>query len=260
VKDEKVQSSWSKWTFEGAQVLASAIIGSELYVLMGRGGKAYLEKFRMDPASEDAGMGMLVNLDQRVDDSRLAAPVYNSTTDTTTYTLPYPAHPKTVAVNRPGGTGVVGSEAHVKSVSGSTVTLRGNTTAQRLLFGYPYVSRYRFSPFYQRKPSATGSSLAQTDGRLQVHHLTLNYNHSAYFRVEVQTESRPLVKYDMNGVTIGAPTAIIGDIVLSGGRFNTPIMSRNDRVQIDIVNDTWLPSNILSASWRGIWNPKARQL
>lgn len=260
VAEEKVQSSWSEWTLEGGAILEGAMIGSELFLLVARGGKAYLEKIRMDPASEDAGMGLLVNLDQRIDTDELQAPAYNSDTDTTTYTLPYAASQKTVAVNRPGSSGVVGSEERVYVVSGNTVTLRGNTTGRKLLFGYPYESRYRFSPFYQRKPSASGGSTAMVDGRLQVHHLSVTYSRSAYFRVEVQTENRPLQKYEMNSVTIGAPTSVIGSTVLSGGRFSSPIMSRNDRVTIDIVNDTWLPSNILSASWRGIWNQKARQV
>lgn len=260
VNDEKVQSSWSKWTFGEAQVLEAAFIGSDLYLLMGRDGGAYLEKLRMEPSATDAGMGMMVCLDQRVTEEQLASPTYDALTNKTTYTLPYEVDDTLRAVNRPDSTGVVGSEETITDTTGTTVKLRGNTTTRKLIFGFPYASRYRFSTFFHRAPTAQGGNVTKVEGRLQLYHLTLLYNQSAYFRVEIEKENRDREEYEMSGITVGSPSAVIGEIVLEDGRFNVPIMARNDRVTIDIVNDTWLPSNILSATWRGVWNHKARQV
>jgi len=260
VNDEKVQSSWSKWTLAGGTLLDAAFIGSDLYVLVGRDSKVFLEKFRMEPAAKDDGLDFLVYLDRRVLDTGLAAPSYDAGTGLTTYTLPYAPTSSIRAVVVPGGTGVVGSEATVDSVTGSTVKLVGDTTGRRIMFGYPFTSQYRFSTFYARTPSSRGGTTTKTDGRLQVISLSIAFNASAYFRVVVSTENRDPVSYPFNGIMIGSPQALIGEVVLEGGRFNVPVLSRNDRVTIDIINDTWLPSNFLSATWHGIYNPKARQV
>lgn len=260
VNDEKVQSSWSVWDFAGATVLQAQFVGSDLYTLMARSDGVYLLKLRMEPAATDEGLGFLVGLDYRVRDTQLAAPVYDAQTNTTTYTLPYaaPADLKVVVV--PGGTGVAGAEATIEDIDGADVTLRGDTTGQRLMFGVPYESRYRFSTFFVRTPNAGGGTKTETDGRLQVLNLAVTYSEAAYFRVEVSTENRDTVAYPFNGIMIGSPLAKIGEIALESGRFNVPVLSRNDRVTIDLVNDTWLPSSFLSASWRGIFNTKARQV
>lgn len=260
VTEDKVQSAWSEWTFEGANILSAAMIGSELFIVAERSDGVFLERLRMEPAAYDLGMDLRVNLDRRITEEDAGEGIYIPESNTTEYTLPFLVHPNTKVVNRPGGTGIPGVEINVKEVSGTTITLAGDTRTMRFYMGFPYVSRYRFSPFYHRQVTQTGGQAAKVDGRLQIFHLSVGYNRSAYFRVEVETENRPVVSYEMSGITIGSPSAIIGSVVLDSGRFSVPIMSRNDRVKIDLVNDTWLPSNFLSAAWRGIWNPKARQI
>jgi len=41
--------------------------------------------------------------------------------------------------------------------------------------------------------------------------------------------------------------------------FSFPLLSRNDRVKVKLVNDSWLPCSFVSAKWRGTWNPSSRQ-
>jgi hypothetical protein len=260
VNEEKVQSSWSKWTFADATILEAAVIGSDLYVLMGRGGKAYLEKLRLEPSAADDGMGLMVGLDQRVTDEQLAAPSYNGGTDETTYTFPYAVSETVRAVIRPGGEGIVGVDVPVTATTSTTVTVSGDTTDTRLFFGTPFTSTYRFSTFFFRQPSQSGGSVAKVDGRLQLYHLAVNYDSSAYFRIEINKEGRDAEEYEMTGITVGSPDAVLGEVNLESGRINVPLLARNDRVTVDIINDSWLPSNILSATWRGIWNPTARQV
>jgi hypothetical protein len=260
VNEEKVQSSWSKWTFGDAEILECAVIGSDLYLLMGRDGMAFLERMRLEPSAADDGLDMMVGLDQRVTDEQLDAGVFNASLNTTTYTLPYTVPDTVRAVVRPGGSGDVGTEVQISGTSDATLTLVGNTTEVRLFFGMPYESRYRFSTFYHRQPSQNGGNVAKVDGRLQLQHLSITYDLSAYFRVEVSKEGRDDEEFEMSGITVGSPTSIIGEVSLESGRFSIPLMARNDRITIDIVNDTWLPSNILAASWRGLWNAQARQV
>jgi hypothetical protein len=58
---------------------------------------------------------------------------------------------------------------------------------------------------------------------------------------------------------ISSSENVTGGLAIGGGKFAFPIMSRNDRVVIELVNDTWLPSSFVSAKWHGTWNPSSRQ-
>ncbi|UJX45756.1 phage tail protein [Xanthobacter sp. YC-JY1] len=256
--NQKVLSSWCRWTFNGATILDLAFLNSQLALLVSRDGAVWLETLRMEPAATDESIGALVGLDRRVGSSALAAPAYSLATDETTYTLPFPVAADTQAVVT-GGTGVVGSNAVVKRVSGATLVLRGDTRGEEFLFGRPYVSRYRFSAIFPRRTGSDGGTVTQIDGRLQLHHLTLSHDTAGYFRVEVTPEGRPTSAYDFSGRIFGDPGNVLGKVVLATGRFNVPIMSRSDRVKVEIINDTWLPSGFMSGGWRGSWNPKLRQ-
>lgn len=261
--NEKLQSSWSRWTLAGGDIREAAFFENDLLLLIERNGSIFLEKIEMDPAAFDEGFGFKVALDQRVHSDDLPAPSYDPETDRTTYTLPYlvPAGVTMKAVVAPGGSGVVGAEATITSLgTGSQVVLRGDTRTRKLFFGHPYRSDYTFSPFFPRQPQSNGGTISRQDGRLQVLQQTVNYDKAAYFRVVVETDGRAPVSYPFAGIVLGEPQAKVGEIVTSSGRFTFPVLSRNDRVRVTIVNDTWLPSNFIAASWKGVWNPKSRQV
>ena len=99
----------------------------------------------------------------------------------------------------------------------------------------------------------------EEDGRLQIIGLSVTYTRTAYFRVEVTCEGRAKRTYTFNGRVISDGDNKTGVLVLDDGRFSFPVMSRNDRVIIELVNDTWLPCSFVSAKWRGTWNPHTRQ-
>lgn len=259
-KEEKVQSSWSRWSVSGAEILGHAFIDSYLYVLYGRSDGLHLGRMDTDPAAFDEGFGFKVALDHRVHSDALAAPSYDTNDDDTTYALPYNPGPKFLAIIVPGGEGVIGTELVIKSVTDNLVVLKGDTRNSKIIFGHTYESRYRFSPFYPRVPSQGGGAIAKQDGRLQVHHLTVVYDRSAHFRVEVRRNQGDPEVYVFNGYKLGAPDLKIGEIGIHTGRMNIPVMSKNTQVEIDLVNDSWLPSNFVSASWRGRWTQTAREV
>ena len=92
------------------------------------------------------------------------------------------------------------------------------------------------------------------------HNLAVVYDRTAYFTVEVQREAQPVEEHIFNGLLIGSSDGVIGEIPTPTGRLNIPILSRNDRVTIDLVNSSWLPSNFVSATWRGRWTQTAREV
>jgi len=258
--DEKAQSSWSRWTLAGATLLDAAWINSDLYVVVARSGKVYLERLTMDTVAFDEEVGFKVGLDRRFTQSSfIYAP--DNPTQGSGFTAPYAPSAGLRAVVVDGPSIPKGSEVGVLSISGSTVRLAGNLTGHTVMLGYSYESRARLSTLYPRQPTQTGQLITKQEGRLQLQHLAVVYDRAGFFRVEVRSEGRAMVPYTFNSFVVGAPTnGVLGQLNLGRGRMNVPIMARNTRVEIDIVNDHWLPSSFVSASWRGIWNQRGREV
>lgn len=260
---QRLQAAWQKWTLPGnPELLNIEFIESNLYVVCKREDGVYLEKIRMQPNAFDDGMGFLVHLDRRVHSETLPAPVYSSTYNYTVYTLPYMPSEHITAVTSPGGNTLPAIELPVAVIStdGLQVALRGDTREAEVWFGEPYERRYRFSRFFLRQQSANGGTTAVQSGRLQLKQMTLAYNNSAYFRVEVTPEGRSTYQYDFTGRTLGEANNVLGHIPLRTGKMSIPLMSRNDRVTIDLVTDSWMPSAFINAEWTGVHNEKAREL
>jgi hypothetical protein len=252
---EKLQSAWVKWTLPDADDIENVVFDRGLIrLLVWRDGTLFLETINAEQKVADPGAAYSTHLDRHV---MLSDGVYSSLTNRTTYTLPYDAPTGLKCVTGPGGEQYQGVELPPAAIDGADVSFTGDLTGQPVRFGIPYESRYRFSRFFARDDQ---NRVAQQTGRTQVLHLSVVYTRSAYFRVEVSIEGRDMVTYPFNGRVISDPDNITSAIVLDDGKFSVPIMSRNDRVTIDLVNDTWLPCAFTSAEWRGTINPHSRQL
>jgi hypothetical protein len=60
--EDKLQSSWSRWSFaEGARVLNAGFINTNLYLMLQREDGVYLEVLGVDAHRVDAGMSLEVN-------------------------------------------------------------------------------------------------------------------------------------------------------------------------------------------------------
>jgi hypothetical protein len=251
---ERIQSAWTKWTYPMAtEVLNMAFDKGKVRVLFRRGSGVYLESFAAEQALQDPGLDYTMYLDRSV---VLEEGVYDSGDDTTTFTIPYPNTTGITAVTVPGGELPAGVELPPVSVGTGEVVLAGDLSEQPIRFGFEFDSRHRLSTLYLR--SDDGKSVEEA-GRLQVLGLSLVYAKSAYFRVEVTCEGRAMRTYAFNGNVTGSSENETGELAIQNGKLAIPIMSRNDRVIIELVNDTWLPSNFISAKWRGTWNPSSLQ-
>jgi hypothetical protein len=260
---QRLQAAWQKWSLPGdPKILNVEFIESDMFVVAQREDGVYLEKIRMQPNAFDEGLGFLVRLDRRIHSTDLPAPAYSAAFGYTVYTLPYMPSENIVAVTSPGGNTLPAIELPIEVISGTglQVALRGDTRGAKVWFGEPYERRYRFSKFFLRQQSANGGSTAVQTGRLQLRQMTLAYNNSSYFRVEVTPEGRQTYVYEMTGRTLGNAQNILGHIPLRSGKMSIPIMSRNDRVTIDLSSDSWMPSAFINAEWQGTHNEKAREL
>jgi hypothetical protein len=53
---------------------------------------------------------------------------------------------------------------------------------------------------------------------------------------------------------------VIGAVPLENGQYNFLVQSKNDQVSIALVNDTFLPSNYLSAEWEAHYTSRSQRI
>ena len=144
--------------------------------------------------------------------------------------------------------------------STTTITATGDYRNSKFIIGEPYEMHYRFSQ--QRLTETTGGT-RQTEivsGRLQLHHFYIKFEDTGFFKVEVTPENRDTSTHEFTGNLLGAASSTIGQINLETGTFRVPIMSRADRVEIDVKNSTFLPTQLSSAEYEAVFHSRSRRV
>ena len=154
--------------------------------------------------------------------------------------------------------GQVISTSNTTNGSTSTITATGDYRNSKFIIGEPYEMHYRFSK--QRLTEQGAGSPEYVGGRLQIHHFYIKYEDAGFFQVEVTPQNRDTSVHKFTGRLLGSASAAIGQINLDTGTFKVPIMSKSDRVDIDIKNDTFLPTRLASAEFEGIFHIRSRRI
>jgi hypothetical protein len=246
-KGEKVQTAWSKWTFDNAKILGGMSFESFVYLLVVEGTDTKLVKIDLRNL-RDSTIGFNIYLDLR----KNVTGTYDANTDLTTFTSPYGAKTGLIAVD-----GVNGNNYAVTNTSGSTYTIEGNHT--NLIIGIPYESKYTMSPQYVRENSGRGL-VAITSGRYQIRNISLNYETSGYFQVEVTPNGRSTSYSFMNGYVIGTATSKVGVPAISSGTIKVPVSCRNTDFTLDIKSSSHLPMYIASAEVEGYYHNRSQRI
>ena len=144
--------------------------------------------------------------------------------------------------------------------STSTITASGDFRNSKFIIGEPYEMHYRFSS--QRLTAGRGGQAGgeYISGRLQLHHFYIKFEDTGFFKVEVTPENRDTSIHKFTGRLLGAASSAIGQINLETGTFRVPIMSRADRVNIDVKNDTFLPTQLSSAEYEAMFHMRSRRV
>ena len=92
--------------------------------------------------------------------------------------------------------------------------------------------------------------------------LNLNYLDSGYFNVKVKPKYTTMQGYSndytFTGVIAATASALLGKITVSSGSFLFPVMAKNEDVDIEIKNDSYLPSTFTSLVWLGDFNVRGQ--
>ena len=275
---QKALSAWFTYSINtNRSILNVDFIGTDLFAVIEEANKVTLEKIPFETEFREPNASFEYHLDHKVTEATTGVSVsYSSGTGLSTFTVPYRLRASMNIVGRYLGSGetstFVDAQGNTKTlVSGqaltttnatdgstSTITATGDFRNSKFIIGEPYEMHYRFSK--QRLTEQGAGSPEYVGGRLQIHHFYIKYEDAGFFKVEVTPENRDTSTHKFTGRLLGAASAAIGQINLDTGTFKVPIMSKSDRVDIDIKNDTFLPTRLASAEYEGTFHIRSRRI
>ena len=266
---ERVQNSWSFWEFGADEILQVICIRESLYCLMRYGTKVYLEAMSvLDRADEVVFAPYPLLLDRLIGTTtatptalRMSKGVYDKQDNQTTFTLPYAAtnQVQVWSAYNMSQSGKPGPVYLGSTSSGTTITTRGDWSAEDVWAGEKYEFRYRFSRF-KLMQEIGGGKAPRSVVRTQVRQAKLGYHESGFFQVKTLPEHRKEGLYVFDGTIIAVRGSSIGNPPAMAdssprfyeGVFNVPIMGRGDRVLVELLNDTPHPSKFSTVEWIGM--------
>ncbi len=256
-EDKKLQSSWSLWEFgQNDDILNVEILGSNIFLVVARQGGIELEKIDLTVGRTDGNLPYQVLLDRR----RSLTGSYSAVTNETTWTLPQAedsAETLEAVLGSSFGT-QEGTRLTLTRVNSTTYKVTGDYSGGAAWIGRVYTFRYRFSPqFYKRESGGA------VEGKLKLRQFTVYYSDTGYFRAEVTPFfQQVLYTYDYieTGLSLGTGLTILGSVSMYSGKKTFPVLADNDKVVIELVNDSPQPSVFTSATWNGTFVQKARPI
>lgn len=254
----KAQTAWHRWEIDAdASILSGGYQSGKVTFVVSRDSGVTLEQVDL---SKSSAMGLTDGfpyLDRRV----LLTGTYSSTTERTTFTLPYPVKDPELfqlvrASNYPGNLGSTQVPADTYEwPTETTVTVPGNQTAGQVYAGFRYTFRYRFSRPYIRRQDGT----AVTSGRLQLRTLRLTYRDTASFDVVVhpygegKSEART---FSYRGLVTGQ--SFSNTRPSQTGSVPVQISGNAETAEVDITNDSPFGCAFQSAEWEAFFWSRAR--
>ena len=276
---QKVLNSWFTFTINANRTIRNIdFIGTDLFCVIEEANGTTLEKIPFENNFKETNADFEFYLDHKVTEATTGVSVaYNSTTKKSTFTVPYRLRASMVVVGRYlasnetstfvdllGTTktlksGTVINTTNTTDGSTSTITADGDYRNAKFIIGEPYEFHYRFSD--QRITEASGQSSAEIlSGRLQLRYFYLKFEDTGFFKVEVTPQNRDTSTHKFTGRLLGSASSAIGQINLETGTFRVPIMSRTDRVDIDIKNDSFLPTQLSSAEYEAMYHIRSKRM
>ncbi len=245
-RNEKIQASWSKWIFDGVEILGGMVIESTLYLIANDLQDCRLYTIDLQNLPDD-NLDYSVALDHKTELSG----TYNSTTDKTSYTSPYGERTGLFAVDAATGIDLTLTN------SGSTYYAEGNYP--NAIFGTKYTTKYQLSTVYVKEQSPNGGRLSITSGRLQVRTISFDYDNTGFFKVKIQPTDRDLREYTMNGQIINDSSFTINNPSIVSGTFQVPVQAENTQHTVTVETDSYLPMQLVAAEVESFYHRRSRR-
>lgn len=177
---------------------------------------------------------------------------YDAIEDETTWTLPYEVATDGSEGNLMAADAASGNSIGTTRPAANQIRAAGDLTAASLVFGVAYEMSHTLSTIFQRNRQ-TGE--AEQRGRLQLHYLSVSYEDTNRFVVEVTPDGRNMLTYIFFSEVLTPP------VETSTGKLRVPILCRNDKVTIVLTDagESLKPLHLTHLDWIGNYTaPGAR--
>jgi hypothetical protein len=229
---EKLQSSWSRWVFDGDVVGVSFNL-SDIYVLIKRSNNLFLEKINLsvDDATVYTTGNFSIHLDRRVmlETGGLTA-------------IPY-VDSNVVYVDQTG-----------KLIPLSDVAAK-LANSEKVFAGIPFTFKYQFS-----EPVLKQDNKPITTGQLHLRNYAVVYNKTAFFTVTVTPLKRAPYVRTFTGRVVGSGANILSAAAIESGTYRFGVLGHAGAVDIVLESDNHLPCIFQSAEWEGFYVLRSRRM
>lgn len=253
---KKALSSWSSFELSSNDTILNIdILENTLFLLVSRTDGVYLEKIQLQSPPE-TGLDFNIKLDRK----KSLTGSYSSGTNITTWTLPYPIPTSDPVKVIKSGAWSARKGVDIPTLTRSsttTVTASGDYSAAAAIVGIPYTFTYQFSQQHVKEKSG---SVTVNAGRLQLRTMSVDYENTGHFIINVSPNSRTTNSYEFNGIVLNEADSLIEEVRLDDGTFRFPILSKNDRVTISITSDSYLPCSFQKAEWEGFYVIRSQRI
>jgi hypothetical protein len=229
---EKLQASWSKWTF-GDDVLSMAFNLADIMILVKRGNNLFLEKINLsvDDATQYTTGQFPIMLDRRVQ---------LETSGLTT--VPY-TDSNLIYVSQRGKVIALGDVAALLSAS------------EVVYAGIPYTFKYQFS-----EPVLKQENSPITTGQLQLRNYAVVYNDTGFFDVKVTPLKRTTYTRSFTGRIVGASTNILNQAAIDSGTYRFGVIGKAGDVDVVLESSSHFPCIFQSAEYEAFFNLRSRRM
>ncbi len=229
---EKLQASWSKWTF-GDDVLSMAFNLADIMILVKRGNNLFLEKINLsvDDATQYTTGQFPIMLDRRVQLETSGLTTVPYTDSNLTY------------VSQRGKVIAVGDVAALLSAS------------EVVYAGIPYTFKYQFS-----EPVLKQENSPITTGQLQLRNYAVVYNDTGFFDVKVTPLKRATYTRSFTGRIVGASTNILNQAAIDSGTYRFGVIGKAGDVDVVLESSSHFPCIFQSAEYEAFFNLRSRRM
>ena len=258
-EETRVQASWSMWTFGAdTKILGGGFIGATLYLVTQRGSGVFLEKMLFTYNTVDFSQEPYrVFLDRK---TIATAGAYDSVYDTTTVNLQAPyvdALPNAVyGLVTPDGLFMKFSPS---DITNGSVKLPGNWSGKQMVIGELFKFKAVFSELMLKTTDERGTK-ADTEGRLQLKNMWLQYVESGYFKVIVEQRDKANYSYEMTARILGSGGNTFGSMPVETGQFKFPIQGVSTNVKVSVESEYPTPVALIGAGWEANYYRRTQRL
>lgn len=235
-EEGKAQSAWSKWVFPH-NIKNMYVLDQILYIVReDASGSLAVDSLRLlNPVREenDDNMDYPVRLDGR----RLITGVFDSATNTTSWTTTDQTHDTLVLGP---GWGSRAGQFKTPTRDGSTLTLNGDWSDYPMIVGTAFNMSIELSEQFVRDNQG-----APVVGTLQLKTLTVYHRDTSYYKVVVDPTGRDVREMAYTAKTVGALDLLLNRNILSPPvKQHFPIMASSGGVKITLESDNPAPVNL----------------